>query len=157
MYIFLKPIIFLFLDHFEQDESPKPEEVQERRKKSPLYTSVGSRKNLLELAGTTNHILNTPQKVEPTACLSILDPAKLEQPDENWRENSNSKSAVAPPANNKRHKEFDRSTLRPFENSCSLSPSAKYETPTPPLKVNQFARNNNAYRYVKHISSAFKR
>ena len=107
----------------------------------------------MELAGTTNHILNTPQKVEPTACLSILDPAKLEQPDENWRENSNIKSAVAPPANNKRHKEFDRSTLRPFENSCSLSPSAKYETPTPPLKVNQFARNNNAYRYVKHIST----
>ena len=111
----------------------------------------------MELAGTTNHILNTPQKVEPTACLSILDPAKLEQPDENWRENSNIKSAVAPPANNKRHKEFDRSTLRPFENSCSLSPSAKYETPTPPLKVNQFARNNNAYRYVKRIINAFQR
>ena len=29
------------------------DEVKERRKKSPLYTSVGSRKNLLELAGNS--------------------------------------------------------------------------------------------------------
>ena len=143
-----------------REESPKPEEVRERRKKSPLYTSVGSRKNLLELAGTTNHILNTPQKVTPTSALSILDPAKLEPV---------------------KTKEFDRSTLRPFENSCSLSPSAKYETnssnfcssvgasrssvpssnltavtiydtPTPPLKVNQFTRNNNAYRPRRKFS-----
>ena len=122
------------------EESPKPEEVQERRKKSALYTSVGSRKNLLELAGTTNHILNTPQKVidVKTCPLSILDPAKLME-----------KHATI---STKPSKEFDRSTLRPFENSCSLSPSAKYETPTPPLKVNQFVRNNNAYRPRRKFS-----
>ena len=53
-------------------------EIQERRQKSPLYTSVGSRKNLLELAGTTNSILNTPQKVTKESSLSILDPSKLQ-------------------------------------------------------------------------------
>ena len=109
------------------EESPKFSEVQERRKKSALYTSIGSRKNLLELAGTTKNILNTPQKVSEDKALSILDPAKLQN-------------------------EFDRSSLRPFENSHSLSPSAKYDTPTPPLKINQFIRNTNAYRPRRKFS-----
>ena len=108
-------------------DSPQFREVQERRRKSALYTSVGSRKNLLELAGTTKNILNTPQKPTPAeTTLSILiDPSKLQ-------------------------KEFDKSTLRPFENSHSLSPSAKYDTPTPPLKSNQFVRN--AYRPRRKFS-----
>ena len=108
-------------------DSPQFREIQERRQKSALYTSVGSRKNLLELAGTTKNILNTPQKPTPAdTTLSILiDPSKLQ-------------------------KEFDKSTLRPFENSHSLSPSAKYDTPTPPLKANQFVRN--AYRPRRKFS-----
>lgn len=119
----------------EEPESPQFREIQERRRKSALYTSIGSRKNLLELAGTTNHILNTPQKPDTSMMpLSILDPAKLTQ-------------------------EFDPSTLKPFKNSHSLSPSSKYglsaaggetETPTPPLKMNQFVRN--AYRPRRKFS-----
>lgn len=115
----------------EEPESPQFQEIQERRRKSALYTSIGSRKNLLELAGTTNHILNTPQKPESMPPLSILDPAKLSQ-------------------------EFDPSTLKPFANSHSLSPSSKYgsstDTPTPPLKANQFVRNTNAYRPRRKFS-----
>ena len=110
-----------------ESESPQFREIQERRQKSALYTSVGSRKNLLELAGTTKNILNTPKKISPAeTTLSILiDPSKLQ-------------------------KEFDKSALRPFENSHSLSPSAKYDTPTPPLKTNQFVRN--AYRPRRKFS-----
>ena len=110
-----------------ESESPQFREIQERRQKSALYTSVGSRKNLLDLAGTTKNILNTPKKISPAeTTLSILiDPSKLQ-------------------------KEFDKSALRPFENSHSLSPSAKYDTPTPPLKTNQFVRN--AYRPRRKFS-----
>ena len=110
-----------------ESESPQFREIQERRQKSALYTSVGSRKNLLDLAGTTKNILNTPKKNSPAETnLSILiDPSKLQ-------------------------KEFDKSALRPFENSHSLSPSAKYDTPTPPLKTNQFVRN--AYRPRRKFS-----
>ena len=114
----------------EEPESPQYREIQERRRKSALYTSVGSRKNLLELAGTTNHILNTPQKTITEPVLSILDPSKL------------------PGAS----QDFDCSKIRPFENSHSLSPSAKYDTPTPPLKSNQFVRNTNAYRPRRKFS-----
>lgn len=106
---------------------PSEREVAERRKKSPLYTSVGSRKNLLELAGTTSNILNTPKKLEPLQLTVAVN-------------NVNDDS------------QFDRSALRPFENSHSLSPSAKYETPTPPLKGNQFVRNTGAYRPRRKFS-----
>ena len=124
--------------HEEEDpqESPDTYAIQERRKKSPLYTSVGSRKNLLELAGTTNHILNTPQKVsQDSNSLSLLDPSKL-QP------------MTIKPVNQR--KDFDPSILN--VQSHSLSPSAKYETPTPPLKSNQFTRNTNAYRPRRKFS-----
>ena len=126
----------------EEEDPPEPESpdtlaIQERRKKSPLYTSVGSRKNLLELAGTTNHILNTPQKVsqEPST-LSILDPSKLQ--------------SMPKPVITQKRKDFDPSILN--LQSHSLSPSAKYETPTPPLKTNQFTRNTNAYRPRRKFS-----
>jgi hypothetical protein len=129
-----RPIVTVSTSETIAEELPDDlDAVQERRKKSPLYTSVGSRKNLLELAGTTNHILNTPKKAASPPKLSILDPAKLEQ--------------LELP---KKH--FDRSTLKPFENSHSLSPSAKYDTPTPPLKSNQFVRNTNIYRPRRKFS-----
>ncbi len=113
----------------ESLKSPKFAEIQERRKKSALYTSVGSRKNLFELAGTTNHILNTPVKACSEPLSLVLDPS---QQSEN----------------------FDPSTLRPFMNSHSLSPSAKYgnDDNTPPLKANQFVRNTNAYRPRRKFS-----
>ena len=98
---------------------------------------MGSRKNLLELAGTTNHILNTPQKVSQDTSLSILDPSKLKPVIKNQE--------------NLRSQDFDPSILKPFE-AHSLSPSAKYQTPTPPLKANQFTRNTNAYRPRRKFS-----
>ncbi len=88
------------------------------------------------MAGTTNHILNTPKKIFDSDKLT-LNPATLVQ-DQEIKIN-----------------QFDKSALRPFENSHSLSPSAKYtsnDTPTPPLKANQFTRNTNAYRPRRKFS-----
>ena len=53
------------------------------RKKSPLYTSVGSRKNLLELAGSSaeSTILNTPKKIAAEK-LSIAVPISKPSPHE---------------------------------------------------------------------------
>ena len=209
----------------ENDNQQSQIEIQERRQKSPLYTSVGSRKNLLELAGTTNSILNTPQKVTKDASLSILDPSKLqnsgtlklnqnstpqnlgpkpqqyrtnpqkfgpepkkpgpkpkkfgskpqhfgsknqdvgpkpqrfESETQNFGQESQKFGPINPEPitskpilkNPQPLKPYDTSNLKPFE--ChSLSPSAKYETPTPPLKANQFIRNTNAYRPRRKFS-----
>eukprot|EP00095_Tigriopus_kingsejongensis_P012314 maker-scaffold284_size223161-snap-gene-1.25 protein:Tk12314 transcript:maker-scaffold284_size223161-snap-gene-1.25-mRNA-1 annotation:"xk-related protein 6" len=82
---------------------------------TPLSSSsAGTRKNILELAGseTTNTILNTPKKVAHGPHLKV-----------------SSSAALHPPAR-------ETASL-----SMSLSPSSKYETPTPPLRPHQFVRN----------------
>jgi len=54
-----------FFCQVDKHQSPEKSVAPVNRKTSPLYTSVGSRKNLLELAGSSaeSAILNTPVKV----------------------------------------------------------------------------------------------
>lgn len=91
---------------------PSPINKPQAIKPSPLTnTSAGSRKNILELAGAT-----TTNSILNTPKKSSSGHLKFS-------------ASLHPPSR-------DASAL-----SMSLSPSSKYETPTPPLRPNQFVRN----------------
>jgi hypothetical protein len=136
----------------QKDEDGQQPPPPPRRKKSllssPLMTSAGSRKNILQLAeGTTNDILNTPNKSAASDSVTKLSlPPRSETLDL-----STSLHPATPPIN------ATVSGLR--STSAALSPSSKYETPTPPLRLNQFVRNsqlNKARRKFSIIRERFE-
>lgn len=106
-------------------ESPKPTLFE--KQKSPYLSNsqiAGSRKNILELAGdTANTILNTPKR-PPSKKLSFPSKSRFAEEE---KENQQQHHTPLHPSN---------------PSSIALSPSSKYETPTPPLRPNQFVRNS---------------
>ncbi len=114
-------------------EVEEPEPAPPMPRKSPLLTSAGSRKNILQLAeGGTGDILNTPNKSPmQEQPLALPQPNKVNCPLHSGIAASNQSSML----------------LR-----AALSPSSKYETPTPPLRPNQFVRNSNLNRPRRKFS-----
>ena len=147
----------------------------QKEKKSPLYSSVGTRKNLFQLTDDNSMatILNTPSRQKEDVKLK-LKPSEyqahkidkksvgannyMDVQDANFianvRETPSSDSESDAESN---HQQISHGTeaLPPLsvpeyhgnsflcENRSILSPSSKYNTPTPPLRANQFVRNLN--------------
>ena len=133
---------------------PSPKKVEEPpKKKSPLYSYVGTRKNLLELTEGTGDILNTPSRKEPAKRRKSRDllgqqtifdaDIKATQSSDSESDGENKQPPKAP--------EMNLSALS-LSHNMALSPSSKYNTPTPPLRPNQFIRNNPANRPRRKFS-----
>ena len=154
------------------DEKAQKKGKLHQKKKSPLYSSVGTRKNLFQLADKSSMatILNTPSrqktdttlKIKPTEHQdedsTIVAKNYMDVQDANFLANvretlSSDSESDAEPNQHTTHDEIE--TLPPLsaaayhgnsflcENRSILSPSSKYNTPTPPLRPNQFVRNIN--------------
>ena len=153
----------------------KQKQKKTQKKKSPLYSSVGTRKNLFQLADKNSmaKILNTPSRGITDKALKC-NVSKLNIPSSDHTLKENTRNMDVPEANflskvretpssdsetdtesNVNHKENANETVQPSttpvyfgnsflcENRSILSPSSKYNTPTPPLRPNQFVRNIN--------------
>ncbi len=125
-------------------------------------TSAGTRKNIMVLAaGQSQDFLNTPRRPEKIAWQNASSSPNLGPLQQKTVLSSAtlSKLSLCPPQvastpEASMHKQQQRqpsaSSLRSGgsmflrELSMSLSPSSKYETPTPPLRPNQFVRSYNS-------------
>ncbi len=154
--------------HSRKEEEEVVEEIKPalpaRRNSTPLLsTSAGSRKNIAELsAGNTADILNTPRrppaKIPPPLTIVANPP-----PFQDIRACNISLSHPSTPVSGA-IPVVPSSSLLPsaplsrshHELSMSLSPSSKYETPTPPLRPNQFVRSCNAIRMPRRKFSVLR-
>ena len=157
----------------ENTEKQKQKKFQ--KKKSPLYSSAGTRKNLFQLADKNSMatILNTPSRGNkdnvlkcnvsklniPTSDHTLKETTRnMDVPEANFlskvRETLSSDSETDTESNvnhteNANEKVPTSITPEYFgntflcENRSILSPTSKYNTPTPPLRPNQFVRNIN--------------
>ena len=145
----------------------------QKKKKSPLYSSVGTRKNLFQLTDDNSMaaILNTPNRQNEDTKLK-LKPSQhqndtiddksvratnyMDVQDANFLTNVRdtlSSDSESDSEGNPRQLDGGIEALQPSsvpeyhsnsflcENRSILSPSSKYNTPTPPLRANQFVRN----------------
>ena len=120
-----------------------------QKKRSPLYSQVGTRKNLLQLTETTGDILNTPNRKEPLQLKprDLLDGQQtIFDAEIKATESSDSENEGETQTRN------DLISLSSISHSMVLSPSSKYGTPTPPLRPNQFVRNSNLNRPRRKFS-----
>jgi hypothetical protein len=111
--------------------SDSSSEPRGRKRKSPLTTVVGSRKNILELAGGSTDLFNSPP-----SSLMTSPVAREAQPLEQQQSTPVEGSLAA-------HIRLQQSL------SLTLSPSSKYESPTPPRP---FVRNSEFNRPMRKIS-----
>ena len=157
------------------NENNKKQGKGQKKKKSPLYSSVGTRKNLFQLTDDSSMaaILNTPsrQKDDTTFKLrpfehqqtlqenkSVISSNYMDVQDANFL--NNVRETLSSDSESDAESNFHASNngieaLPPLsvpeyhgnsflcENRSILSPSSKYNTPTPPLRANQFVRNVN--------------
>ena len=158
------------------DEKEKKHNQQKiPKKKSPLYTSVGTRKNLFQLTDNSSmkSILNTPGRKNKDTVFTLPASSTLATSDEkttkllpsySGEQDANFLSKVRETLSSDSETDTesqiqdDKVTIKTnsyatapehfgnsflCENRSILSPSSKYNTPTPELRPNQFVRNIN--------------